>query len=58
MRLTADRRGNIEKEWSMQDCLLEGLYSHRAGRMLLQPLLSPRMSRMGAKVMDARVSAL
>ncbi len=58
MRLTADRRGNIEKEWSMQDCLLEGLYRHRTGRMLLQPLLSPRMSRMGAKVMDARVSAL
>ena len=57
MRLTADRRGKIEKEWSMQDCLLEGLYRHKAGRMLLRPLLSPHVSRMGAKVMEARASA-
>lgn len=57
MRLTADRRGKIEKEWSVQDCLLEGLYSHKAGRMLLKPLLSPHVSRMGARVMQARASA-
>ncbi len=57
MRWTADRKGKIEKEWSMQDCLLEGLYRHRAGRMLLKPLLSPHVSRIGAKVMDAGASA-
>lgn len=57
MHLTADRKGKIEKEHSMQDCLLEGLYGCRAGRMLLKPLLSPRVSRLGAAYLDSRASA-
>lgn len=40
----------------MQDWLLEGLYSHRAGRLLLRPLTAPWFSRFGAKVLDSRAS--
>lgn len=58
MHLTADREGNIKKEHSSQDILLEWLYSHRIGRMLVRPLISPQASRLGAKILNSKASAL
>lgn len=58
MHLTADRKGKVEKEHSLQDCLLEALYSHRAGRMLVRPLTAPGISRVAARILDSRLSAV
>ncbi len=57
MHYTADRNGKIVKEHSMQDCLLEQLYGHAAGRLLLKPLISPKLSVLGGKILDSRFSA-
>ena len=56
MHLTADRKGKIEKEHSIQDRLLEILYGCKAGRMLVRPLISPGISRLGAAYLDSRAS--
>lgn len=58
MHLTADRRGKIEKEHSLQDCLLEALYSCRAGRLLVRPLTAPLVSKIGARILDSRFSVV
>lgn len=58
MHLTADRVGRIEKENSMQDRLLEWLYAHGPGRMLLWLLVRPSVSKMGGRLLDSRISRL
>ncbi len=58
MRLTADREGRITEEDSRQDRILEWLYSHRTGRLLLRPLVSAAFSRIGGLAADSRVSRL
>ena len=58
MHLTADRKGKIEKEHSLQDRLLEGLYNHKAGRMLVKPLCMPAVSACAARFLDAGISTL
>lgn len=58
MSCTADRNGNITRNESMQDRFLEKLYSSRAGRFLLKPLVSPVVSEVMGKVLDSRVSSL
>lgn len=57
VHLTADRMGKIKKERSMQDLLLGILYGTKAGRLLLQPFTAPRVSRLGAWLLDTRASA-
>ncbi|MDE7312965.1 MAG: phosphatidylserine decarboxylase [Eubacterium sp.] len=57
VRLTADRRGKLEKTGSMQDCLLGLLYGTKAGRMLVKPLAAPQISKMGAWLLDTRASS-
>lgn len=57
MHLTADRKGKIEREHSMQDRLLEVLYGCKAGRMLVRPLISPQVSRVCAAYLSSRASA-
>ncbi len=58
MHLTSDRKGTIGKENSMQDRLLGLLYGTRLGRMLVRPLVSPRVSQLGGRILDCRISAL
>lgn len=58
MRLTVDREGRIEKENSIQDRLLEVLYAHRPGRMLLWLLIRPSVSGMVGKLLDSGISRL
>lgn len=57
MHLTADRKGKIEQDHSIQDRVLEGLYGCRVGRMLVRPLISPRVSKAGAACLQSAVSA-
>ncbi len=56
MHLVADRKGNITEENSRQDRLLEWLYGHGAGRLLLKPLVSPVFSRIGGAFLDSGLS--
>lgn len=58
MYFIADRDGNITEEDSFQDRLLEWMYTHRIGRMLLRPLVFPFVSRIGGKILDSRISKL
>lgn len=58
MHLTADREGKVKEEHSMQDRLLECLYGHAAGRVLLRMLVSPVVSGLGGRILDSRLSAL
>lgn len=41
---TADRKGNIKKEDSFQNNLLEKIYGSVAGRMMIRPLVTPAVS--------------
>ena len=41
-----------------QDRFLEYIYGHTLTRMMLKPLLGSRVSRLGGKVLDSRVSRL
>lgn len=56
MNFTADRKGNVICENSLQDRLLEKLYHHKAGRMLLKPLLHPVVSKAGGRLLDSGLS--
>lgn len=58
MHLIADREGVIVEENSRQDRLLEWMYSHRAGRVLLRPLISPAVSRLGGLILGSGASRL
>ncbi len=41
-----------------QDRLLEWLYGHCVGRLLLRPLISPAVSKLGGKILSSRPSSL
>lgn len=58
MNRVADRKGNITVENTLQDRFLAWLYGHRAGRILLRPLVSPGFSRLGGRLLGTRASAL
>lgn len=52
----ADRKGNITESSSFQDKLLEWLYGHVIGRILIKPLIMPWFSKVGGKILDSRLS--
>ena len=54
----ADRDGNRKKGTTGQDRLLEFLYGHRLTRMLLRPLVSPVVSRLGGAFLDSGISRI
>lgn len=54
---TADRKGNIKKEDSFQNNLLEKIYGSVAGRMMIRPLVTPAVSTVVGKLLDSRISA-
>lgn len=56
MRLTADRDGTIWRENSLQDCLLEWMYSHRIGCQILKLLVRPAVSRFGGMILSSGIS--
>ena len=56
MHLIADRGGRVREENSFQDRLLEWMYSHMAGRLLLRPLVSPAVSKFGGRLLSRKVS--
>lgn len=58
MNRTADRKGNVKEEYSVQDRFLEWMYGHTAGRILLRPLVSPVFSQLGGMLLGTRLSAL
>lgn len=55
---TADRRGYVTENDSMQDRFLEKLYGSAPGRALLKPMVSPAVSEIGGRILDSRISAL
>ena len=54
----ADRNGNRTEKTTGQDRFLEYIYGHTLTRMMLKQLLGSRISRLGGKVLDSRVSRL
>ncbi len=58
MHFTADRKGNVFCENSLQDRFLEKFYNHKAGRILLRPFLSPVVSNVGGKILDSYLSKI
>lgn len=56
MHLVADRKGKIREENTMQDRILEKLYGHMAGRVLLRPLVSPLVSKAGGAFLGSGFS--
>lgn len=54
---TIDRHGHLIENNSRQDRCLEGLYGSVLGRILLKPLVSPVVSRIGGKLLDSSLSA-
>ncbi len=51
-----DRNGNITHENSTQDQFLKLLYTTKMGRLLLRPLVSPIVSKLGGLLMSTRLS--
>ena len=58
MHLTADRKGNYMREDSRQDRFLAWMYGHTAGRLLMRPLVSPAVSKIGGRILSGRVSCV
>lgn len=58
MHLVADRQGQIEEENSLQDRLLEWMYGHRSGRVMLRLLIFPCVSKIGGKFLESRFSLI
>lgn len=56
MYLVADRQGKIQEENSMQDRLLEWMYTHRTGCMMLRLLIRPSISKIGGKLLESGIS--
>lgn len=56
MHRIADRGGKVREENSFQDRLLEWMYSHMAGRLLLRPLVLPAVSKLGGRLLSGKVS--
>ena len=55
---TADRRGYVVENDSVQDRFLEKMYGSAIGRTFLKPLVNPVLSEIGGRILDTRVSAL
>ena len=53
---TADRQGNVYKNDSGQDRLLEKMYGCAPGRAVLKPLVNPVLSELGGRILDSRLS--
>lgn len=58
MHLVADRKGKTAEENSLQDRFLGMLYGHAAGRLLLRPMVSPAVSRLGGLFLDSKLSKM
>lgn len=58
MHLVADRKGNVTEENTLQDRLLEVLYGHWWGRLLLKPLVTPMVSKVGGAFLDSGISRI
>lgn len=58
MHMVADRGGRVWEENSLQDRLLEWMYSHMLGRLLLRPLVSPAVSKLGGGLLGREVSRI
>lgn len=56
MSLVVDRKGNIVEKGSLQDRILEGLYGHVPGRILLKALVSPAVSKLAGAFLDSGLS--
>ena len=57
MVIYVDRKGNRKDGTTGQDRLLEFVYGHALTRLLIRPLVSPTVSRLGGKLLDSRLSA-
>ena len=55
---TADRQGNIIEENTLQNRFLAWMYGHMLGRILLKPLICPKFSVLGGKLLSSKFSAL
>ena len=53
-----DRNGNRTKGTTGQDRLLKFIYTHTATRLLIRPLLSPWVSKLGGTFLSTRLSAV
>lgn len=58
MHLTAERGGRIREEKSFQDDIIDVLYNHAPGRLLLKPLVSPLVSRLAGRFLDTKCSRI
>lgn len=58
MGRVADRDGRIREEVSAQDRVLAGLYGHALGRILLRPLVTPAVSKLGGRFLDSCLSRI
>ena len=58
MHFVKDRKGLLWKEDSCQDKILEWMYAHMAGRILLRLLTRPAVSRFGGKILDTGISRI
>lgn len=58
MYFVTDRKGKISKEDSMQDRVLAVMYHHMPGRAVLRLLVSPVVSKVGGKILDASFSRI
>lgn len=54
--VVVDRKGTIVEAGSLQDSVLEGLYGHVPGRILVRLLASPAVSEMAGAFLDSRLS--
>ena len=53
-----DRKGNEYNGENGQDRLLAFVYGHAVTRLLIRPLLSPIVSRIGGGLLNTRISKL
>ena len=56
MHLIADRKGKVWEEDSLQDRILEWMYSRAVGRLILRPLVSPVVSKIGGSLLSKGIS--
>lgn len=54
--VVVDRKGTIVEAGSLQDSVLEGLYGHVPGRILVRLLASPALSGLAGAFLDSRLS--
>ncbi len=56
MHVTADRKGAVWEENSLQDKALEWMYGHLPGRLFLKLLIRPSVSKLGGQFLDSSLS--